>query len=119
MIAYLWQRHVDLNQRNRESGEDLLKRVKAEMGADDLAQGATWLNAQGIGSMPGPAHNWREMWKLYQRAGLLLRLADFADRDRSPEAKHLDPRMVIALRRDAMQIRISALTAMAGSAFAR
>ena len=119
MIAYLWRRHVDLNQRNRESGEDLLARVNAEMGTSNLNDGATWLSAQAIERDGDKMPNWRELWKLYQRAGLLLRLADFADRDHSPEAKHFDVNMMIALRRDAMQVRISALTAMAGSAFAR
>jgi hypothetical protein len=115
MVAYLWQRHVDLNQRNRESGEHLLARVKAEMGSKDLNEGATWLGLQTLESGRGASRNWRELWTLYKHAGLLMRMADHADL--ASGVKALDASMILSLRRDAMQVRISALTAIAGCAF--
>jgi len=115
MVAYLWQRHVDLNQRNRESGEELLLKVKAEMGTQNLSEGASWLSVR-AGSDRNASMNWSELWTLYTRAGLLMRMVDHAD---LAIVQQLDPTLMIALRRDAMQVRISALTAMASCAFQR
>jgi hypothetical protein len=117
MVAYLWQRHVDLNQCNRETGDHLLARVKAEMGTKDFKESATWLGLQAVGGDRGASRDWREHWTLYKRAGLLMRMADHADL--AAGVKALDASMILSLRRDAMQVRISALTAIAGCAFQR
>ena len=115
MVAYLWQRHVDLNQRNRESSEELLTKVRTELGTQNLSESASWLTLQASTSGPGVSRNWREHWKLYRCAGLLMRMADHADLASGVWA--LDPATLIRLRREAMQLRISALTAIAGCAF--
>lgn len=119
MIAYLWQRHVDLNQRNRESSEDLLVKVKAELGTQNLNDGASWLSLQAMEGGQGATRNWRDLWKLYRRAGLLMRMADHADREPGDGFKTLDPAVILTLRRNAMQVRLSALTGIAGCAFQR
>jgi len=119
MGAYLWQRRVDLNQRNRESGEELLARLKSEMGTKSLLEGAMWLSRQRGAWDSGRRTGWRELWKLYRHAGLLLRLADRADGEWAPDAMPIDPATMIWVRRNAMQARVSALTALAGYAFQR
>ncbi len=117
MGAYLLQRRADLVRQNEESGDVLFARLQSEMGTQSLLEGAMWLSRQSEAGSDGSRKGWRAWWTLYQHAGLLLRLADKADVEQA--AMPIDPATLVWLRRNAMQARISALTAMARFAFQR
>ena len=70
-------------------------------------------------SHAAPEEKWSQtggaagLWALYQNAGVRSEFADYAARN----GETVDPQLLASLRSDAMQIRISVLTALAKYAF--
>jgi hypothetical protein len=56
--------------------------------------------------------NPRGIWVLSQKARVVLEMADYAVRHLAPGYNSLDPRLLVTLRRDAMRLRITAVSAL-------
>lgn len=80
-------------------------------------------NACGWNTEPNvcPQEQWSKtggaqgLWALYQNAGVMLELADYAARN----SETVDRELLGSLRSDAMQIRLSVITALAKYAFSQ
>ena len=114
MVAYLVQRRVDLHQRNLESGESLLARFETTAGDPMTGDPASWLDEirEAQETRQDGSRNLRGLLSLYRQAGLMMRLADRAEPAYAQDAA-VDPVLLMTVRRNAMQARISALTGMA------
>jgi hypothetical protein len=88
MLMYLWQCKASLHRRNRESWQSLMAQL--EQWPPDLAT----------------------PWIRFQRARVLLEIADYAELHGSQLSGSLDPVNIESIRKNALEDRISALTAM-------
>jgi hypothetical protein len=109
----LWRRRM--RRRNTRSWEVLLSRLRPDWSARELSDNFLW--KEGINATPEDA--WRRMdgprglWVMFQNAGVMLEMADFAAKNGS----QVDPLVVATLRSDAMQIRLCVLMALGQYAF--
>jgi len=106
MIAlYLGNFAAEQQRRNQQSWESLVGRLHQ-----------AW-HAGGSGSGAAIATGRRELWAAYRDAGVIMQMADFAERnsgglDPSLELS-FDPSFLKALRADAIQVRLAVLKAVA------
>lgn len=104
----LWRRNV--RRRNRESWESLISRLRPEWSARELSDRFLW--REGIDTTPEEA--WQRMggptglWVMFQNAGVLLAMADYASRN----CEGVDRMLVFTLHSDALQIRVCVLSAL-------
>jgi hypothetical protein len=97
--------------RNAQSWDALLARLRPDWSARELSNNFLW--KEGIDATPEDA--WKRMegprglWVMFQNAGVMLEMADFAAKNGSM----IDPVAVATLRSDAMQIRLCVLMALA------
>jgi len=108
-----WQKNV--RARNAQTWETLLAKLRPEWSARELSDHFLW--QEGLSATPEDA--WQRMegpkglWVMYQNAGVMLQMADFA-------AKHyegVDRLLVETLHIDALQIKVCVLSALAQYAF--
>jgi hypothetical protein len=107
-----------MRQRNAQSWDALLAQLRPDWSARELSDNFLW--KEGINATTEDA--WRRMegpkglWVMFQNAGVMLQLADFA-------VKHgtgsMDPLTIATLRSDAMQIRLCVLMALGQYAFSQ
>jgi uncharacterized membrane protein len=106
-----------MRRRNAQSWEVLLARLRPDWSARELSDNFLW--KEGINATPDDA--WQRMqgprglWVMYQNAGVMLEMADFA----AKHASGVDPLVVATLRSDAMQIRLCVLMALGQYAFSQ
>src|ERR1700722_15979009 len=115
---YLVGWRLRVRRRNAQSWDALLAQLRPDWSARELSDNFLW--KEGINATTEDA--WRRMegpkglWVMFQNAGVMLQLADFA-------AKHgtgsMDPLTVATLRSDAMQIRLCVLMALGQYAFSQ
>jgi hypothetical protein len=105
LLAYLWQCRSQMRRRSLQSWETIVARVGSGFG--DLSFQEPTIS----GHSHQRKRTSRNLWALFVRAGVVLELADYAERNSAPAI--LDPVLIASLRRDAMQIRISALIGIA------
>lgn len=102
---------VCLSRRNSESWDSLLARLKPGWSAHNLSD--DFLVKEGL-SAP-PEEIWelmqgaRGLWAMYRNAGVMLEMADYAERN----GAFSNSELTASLRGDAMQIRVGALTTLA------
>ncbi len=105
-------------QRRTNSWDDLVGQLRVnEWGFEEISE--RYLYKSGITATPD--NIWpriegaKGLWAMYQNASILLKLADFA-------AQHSDSTneaLIAALRADALQIRLSVISALVKYAFSR
>jgi len=106
-----------LRHRNAQSWESLVARLRLDCGARSLGDQSVWNNDLKF----TPEEKWQlvhgaqGLWTMYENASVMLEMADYAARN----SDSVDLEMLAALRSDAMQIRVSVLTALAKYAFSQ
>jgi hypothetical protein len=106
-----------MRRRNAQSWEALLAQLRLDWSARELSDNFLW--QEGINATTEDA--WRRMegpkglWVMFQNAGVMLQMADFAARHNSG----VDPVAVATLRSDAMQIRLCVMMALGQYAFSQ
>lgn len=105
-------------QRRTNSWDDLVGQLRVnEWGFEEISE--RYLYKSGITATPDDIwpriEGAKGLWAMYQNAAILLKLADFA-------AQHSDSTneaLIAALRADALQIRLSVISALVKYAFSR
>jgi len=109
----LWRRNV--RQRNAQTWETLVARLRPEWSARELSDKFLW--KENLDATPDEV--WRRMegpkglWVMYQNARVMLEMANYASRN----CDGVDRVLVSTLHSDAMQIRVCVLAALAQYAF--
>jgi hypothetical protein len=118
LVAYLWQCRRSMRQRNLRSWESLLDRLRCypnAFGSDDRSTLAGQLAAI-TGQLRQRPHNVSILWAYFRCSGIAMELIDHAERNRAPRNLSIDPAQLASMRRDAIEIRISALASLAARA---
>ena len=116
VALYLGRWRVGVRRQNNQSWESLLARLRPDWSARHLSDHFLW--KEGLDDAT-PDEIWKRMqgahglWAMYQNAGVLLKMADFAARN----SHSVDRVLLETLRSDAMQIRLCVLMALAQYAF--
>lgn len=110
LLAYLGQCRSQMRRRHLQSWESLVARIPSGVADSSIQELAQTEQLQ-----QGPRTS-RRMWALFLRAGVVLELADYGERNSALAI--LDPAILASLRKDAMQIRVSALIGIARCAIA-
>ena len=112
---YLFRWRMRVRARNAQTWETLLARLRPDWSARELSDQFLW--KEGLSATPEDA--WRRMegpkglWAIYQNAGVMLEMADYAAR----HCEGVDRLLVETLHSDAMQIRLCVVTALSQYAF--
>jgi len=108
---YLARWRAGVRRRNMQSWESLVARLRPDWSAKDLSDHFLW--KEGLNTTPEEtwdrikgAHG---LWAMYQNAGVMLEMAEFAARN----SDSVDRELVATLHSDAMQIRLCVLMALA------
>ena len=113
-ISLVYMR-ICLRRRATETWESLVGRLQKGWSGRSLADG--FPGKEGLSAPPEELwermHGARGLWAMYRNAGIMLEMSDYAARN----GPSISPVLVAALRSDAIQIRIGALTALARFAF--
>jgi hypothetical protein len=111
LAVYLGCWRVSLHRRRARAWHILEAHLQPKRCAPELADQSSWDEQQIV--MPeetwGRIEGANDLWKMYQNAGVMLNMADFAARN----SDSVDGELLSALRNDAMQIRACVLTALA------
>ena len=114
LLAYLVQCRAYMGRRNRatwESLSDQLQPFSATGGRLPSTRAeALFESAEEIRQT---SRDPRSLWIHFNRARVVLEMADFAERNSTPGPDFIDPVLLARVRRNAMQIRISALAGLA------
>ncbi len=106
-----------LRHRNAQSWDSLVARLRLDCSAHRLSDRSIWNGKLAV----TPEEKWqlvrgaRGLWSIYENASVMLEMADYAARN----GDSVDREMLAALRSDAMQIRVSVLTALGKYAFSQ
>jgi len=110
VAVYLFRWRKSAKARNVETWETLLAKLRPEWSARELSDRFLW--QEGLSATPEEAWELMEgpkgLWVMYQNARVMQEMADYA-------AKHcegVDRLLVETLHSDAMQIRVSVITAL-------
>jgi hypothetical protein len=104
-------------QRNTQSWDSLLARLRPDWSAREVSDHFLW--KEGLDATPDDA--WQRMggpkglWVMYQNARVLLDMADYAARN----CDNVDRVLLETLRSDAMQIRVCVLMALTQYGFSQ
>lgn len=111
VAVYFRQWRMGMRRRNDQNWESLVARLRPDLSACD------WKDA----SNATPEEKWQQtggaqgLWSLFENAGVMLELADYAARN----SETVDRELLGSLRSDAMQIRLSVITALFKYAFSQ
>jgi hypothetical protein len=112
---YLFHWRAGQRRRNSQSWESLVARLRTDWSGRGLS--VHFLSREGLNTTPD--ETWehiqgiRGLWAIYQNAGVMLEMADYA----SQNGDSVDPGLLSALRNDATQIRIGVLKVLVQNAF--
>jgi hypothetical protein len=104
LVIWLARWRASVKRRNAQTWETLLARLRPDWSARELSNNFLW--KEGVNATPDDA--WtrmdgaRGLWAMFQNAGVMLEMADYAARN-NPEVDRL---LLETLRSDAMQIRL-------------
>jgi len=114
LLAYLWQCRAYLHRRNHTTWESLASQLHFSSAADGH-QSSTRAEAllEAAAEDGQTSRDPHSLWMHFNHARVVLEMADFAERNSTPGPTFIDPVLLAAVRRDAMQIRISALAGLA------
>jgi hypothetical protein len=113
MYLVRWRKSV--HRRNTQTWETLMARLSPEWSARELSDQFLW--QEGLSATPEDA--WQRMegpkglWVMYQNARIMQEMADYALK----HCEGVDRLLVETLHSDAMQIRLSVITALVQYAF--
>jgi hypothetical protein len=108
---------ASLRRRNQQSWESIVARLRLDCSATRLGDRSVWNSDLRV----TPEEKWqlcngaKGLWAMYENASVMLEMADYAARN----SDTVDREMLAALRSDAMQIRVSVLSALAKYAFSQ
>ena len=126
LLAYLWQCRRSMRQRNRQSPESLVARLRNHPNAFTPEDRSTI--AGRLAEITKELHlhprDAKALWAFFRCAGIVLELIDCAERNSSSEQglheqASIDPPLLASIRKDAMQIRVSALASLVKCALPR
>ena len=112
VAAYLYSRWASLRRRQAESWDSLVARLQPGWGGHLLTEPPL---SGGRRRNFAPRMGWRQvreargLWSMFENAGVMLEMADFAARN----GDAVDGELLEAIRRDAMSIRVEVLSAFA------
>jgi hypothetical protein len=110
VALYFGYLRAALHRRNRQSWDSLIARLRPDWSARELSDHFLW--KEGLNATPEEIWNRlpgvRGLWAMYQNAGIMLEMADFAAR----HCANIDQSLIETLRSDASQIRICAVTTL-------
>ena len=119
LLAYLWHCQRSMRRRNLQSPESLVARLRGYPKV--FAPGDRSAIAERLGEITGQLRQHprdsKTLWAFFRCAGIVLELIDCAERNSSSgqalqKQASIDPALLTAIRKDAMQIRLSALTSL-------
>jgi hypothetical protein len=117
VVLYLYRWCMRMRRRNAQTWDTLFCRLRPDWSARELNDQLLW--KEGLTTTPEDA--WQRMrgphglWVMYQNAGVMLEMADFASR----HSADVDRTVLETLRSDAMQIRLCVLMALIQYAFSQ
>jgi hypothetical protein len=106
---------TSVRRRNAATWDSLVARLRVDWSARDLSDSFLWKE----GTDATPQEIWTRiqgahgLWAMYQNAGVMLEMVDFATRSGACN----DLELMATLRSDALQIRVCVLMALAQYAF--
>ena len=107
IVVYLARCRIRLARRNRQSWEALVAKLRPAWGGEQSSTHYLWM--EGITVCPDELWDniggTRGVWTLFKNAGIMLELAEYADRN----CETIDQVLLQRLRSDALQIRKCAL----------
>jgi hypothetical protein len=111
VALYLGYLRASMRRRNGQSWDSLIARLRPDCGARDLSEHFLW--KEGLNATPDETweriHGTRGLWAMYQNAGIMQEMADFASR----HCESVDALLIQTLRSDAAQIRLCVLQTLA------
>jgi hypothetical protein len=111
VAAYLGYLRTTMRRRNNQSWESLIARLKPGWSGRQLSEHFLW--KEGLSSTPDETwehiQGTRGLWAMYNNAGIMLEMADFA----AQHSETIDPVLLQTLRSDAIQIRLCTLMTLA------
>ena len=114
-VIYLDRWRAGVRRRNAQSWDSLLARLRPDWSARELSD----LSLSNERVNATPEEKWRHvhgaygLWAMYENARVMLEMADYAARN----SDTVDRALLATLRSDALQIRMSVLSALAKYAF--
>jgi hypothetical protein len=115
LVTWFVRWRAALRRRNRQTWDSLLARLRVDWSAHALSDNFLW--KEGLNVTPEDAWTRMEgprgLWAMYQNAGVMMEMADYASRN----CLEIDRVLVATLRSDAMQIRLCVLMALAQYGF--
>lgn len=115
LVIWLVRWRASAQRRNAQTWEMLLARLRPDWSARELSSNFLW--KEGVNATPEDAWTRMEgprgLWAMFQNAGVMLEMADFAARNHP----NVDRVMIETLRSDAMQIRLCVLMGLAQYGF--
>jgi hypothetical protein len=114
LSAYCFERCIYLRRRNLQSWESIVGQIRFESGDPGSTDLSCWteflvLTRSQISELPCTSRGLR---RVFRKARVALEMADYAERNGRLGESPVAPVLLASLRRDAMQIRISALLAL-------
>jgi hypothetical protein len=114
---YLFCWRASARRRSMQSWDSLVARLRPDWNTRELKQSC--LSDEGASASPeekwARMHGAAGLWALYENARVMLEMADYAARN----SDTVDRELLENLRTDALQIRVSVLTALARYAFSQ
>ena len=115
IFFYLSRWRTQMRRRRVKSWEEILVRLRTDWSATGLSEQFLWKEGitathADIWERVDGAHG---LWAMYQNAGVMLEMADYAANHGAAGKTAVDPIVLEALRSDAMQIRLCVLMALA------
>ena len=115
LVAWFIHWRSAVKRRNSQTWDSLLARLRVDWSARELSDNFLW--KEGLNATPDDAWTRMEgprgLWAIYQNAGVMIEMADFAARN----CPDVDRVLVATLRSDAMQIRLCVLMGLAQYGF--
>jgi hypothetical protein len=113
----LYRFRAGLRRRNAQSWDSLVARLRLNGPTRRLGDRSVWNGDMNV----TPEEKWQlvrgaqGLWTMYENASVMLEMADYAARN----SDTVDRELLATLRRDAMQIRVCVLSALAKYAFSQ
>ena len=115
LVTWFVRWRVAVKRRGQQTWDSLLSRLRVDWSARELSDNFLW--KEGLNATPDDAWTRMEgprgLWAIYQNAGVMMEMADYAARN----CQDVDRVLVATLRSDAMQIRLCVLMGLAQYGF--